>query len=300
MGAKGKQRSIFLLFFAVLFLLLILVVPERIVADGGRSNEVLVAQNCGNGDTSVARSPTDIPYVISPRNTLLLSNQPKLRWNSLLDAKSYTVSLVKGDKTVWETTVGKNEVVYPGKPVLEAGVEYLLSVKADSGKSSAEVQESARGFRLLPTSVAQVVKVAIAQLNSQQIPQKVRGLASAYIYSGADLKSEAIETLEAMVAGGVKDVSVHHQLGNLYWLTGVSLLSEINYKEAVKLAKSSQDLPELAEISSALGRLYVAIGEKGEAVKWFSQARDVYKALGNTLRVRELNGQVDLMKRSLI
>lgn len=255
--------------------------------------EVLLADNCRTiaGDP---RGPVDslIPYVISPRRTLLLSDKPKLRWNVVPGVKRYTASLMKGEKMVWETTSSANEVVYPGEPKLEPGVDYLLVVKADNGKSSQQEKSPARGFRLLPAAEAQVVRAAIEQLNNQQVADKAKALVRTYLYIGSDLKSEAIETLEALVAGGIREAMVYRRLGDLYWQAAVNVLAESSYLEAAKLATAAKDIQEQAQVQAALGELYVAIADKQQAIRWLTQARDSHKTLGNTQRVQELETQI--------
>lgn len=257
--------------------------------------QVQVVKNCDDSNddshTDNPRAPQDtlIPYAIAPRRSFILSDKPKLRWNSILGVKSYTVSLKQGDKIIWKKAVKDNEVLYPGKPALKPGVEYLLIVKAENGKSSEEEKLTRREFRLLPVAETQVVKTAIAQINHKKVTDKAQSLLSAYIYRGAGLKSEAIEILEALLKSGIKEVAIYRQLGDLYWETGVSLFAEKNYKTGVKLAT---DIGEKAIISEALGNLYVAIGEKQEAIKSLTLARDSHKTLGNIQRVKELDEDI--------
>ncbi|NMG10188.1 tetratricopeptide repeat protein [Brasilonema sp. UFV-L1] len=261
-------------------------------------SKILLAEECKPPVSGPARSPLNpmIPYIISPRRTFILTHQPKLRWNAVISVKSYTVSLLKGDKILWENKVNTNEVVYPGKPPLELGVEYLLIVKADNERSSQEEEQSARGFRLLPATGAKIVKTAIVQPNNQRVTDKVKALENAYIYSGSGLKSEAIETLEGLIASEIKEAFVYRQLGELYSQVGLTLLAQRRYEEAVKLAKTAGDVAEQAEISTALGDLYLEIDEEREAIDWLTQARDNYKTLGNKQRVRELDTQIQELK----
>jgi hypothetical protein len=240
--------------------------------------------------TADPRGPLDalIPYIISPRRTLLLNDRPTLRWNKVPGVNTYTVSLVKGDRAIWETKVNGNEVVYAGTSQLEPGFEYLLVVKADNGRTSEEEKLPDRSFRMLPTTQKQLVKGAIEQINSQKIAEKTKALQRAYFYIGSDLKSEAIETLEALVATGIQEVLVYRKLGDLYWQEGVTLQAENHYLKAHELASAAKDIGEQAQLEEALGELYGAIGEKQEAVRWLAQAINSHKALGNTQKVREL------------
>ncbi|MEG4272325.1 MULTISPECIES: tetratricopeptide repeat protein [unclassified Microcoleus] len=251
--------------------------------------------------TADPRGPLDvlIPYIISPRRTLLLNERPKLRWNKVPGVNNYTVSLVKGERTIWETKVNGNEVVYPGTLQLEPGFEYLLVVKAENGRTSDEEKLPARSFRMLPTTEKQLVKGAIEQIDSQKIAETTKALQRAYFYIGSDLKSEAIETLEALVARGFQEAIAYRKLGDLYWQEGVTLLAESNYLQAHKLASAAKDIGEQAQLEEALGELYGAIGEKQEAVRWLMRATNSHKALGNTPRVKEIETQIAKLKASV-
>ncbi|MCU0543918.1 MAG: tetratricopeptide repeat protein [Oscillatoriaceae cyanobacterium Prado104] len=265
------------------------------ISEGG-----MLLADCGDY-TADPRGPLDIliPYIISPRRTLLLNDRPKLRWNKVPGVNTYTVSLVKGDRATWETTVNGNEVIYPGTPQLEPGIEYVLVVKAENGRTSEEEKLPDRSFRVLPTAQKQFVNGAIEQINDRPIAGTTKALQRAYFYIGAGLKAEAIETLEALVATGFQEVVAYRKLGDLYWEEGVTLLAESNYLKAHELASAAKDIGEQAQLEEALGDLYGAIGEKQEAVRWLVQAINSHKALGNTQRVKELETQIAKLKASL-
>lgn len=260
--------------------------------------EILIAQDCRDAEIGEVRAPTDplIPYIISPRRTFLLNNQPKLRWNKVPGFNNYIVSLVKGDRPIWETTINGNEVVYPGEPKLESGVEYSVVVKAENGKSSEEEKLTNREFKLLPKAEAKMVQNAISQLNKQPTIDKTKALLRAYLYIGIELKSEAIDTLEALVNAGTQEATIYRRLGELYWQSGLTLWAESNYLEAVKRAT---DLGEQAQVQIALGEMYIAINNQSEAARWLSLAMNSYKSLGNMQRVKELETQITKLKMSL-
>ncbi|MBW4627649.1 MAG: hypothetical protein KME49_19620 [Brasilonema octagenarum HA4186-MV1] len=296
---KSTKAKNFVCFVAACFLLLILVKPILPPAFSTEVSQTPIAQSeCTIAQSGDPRSPNnpDIPYIISPRRTLLLTDKPKLRWNQVLGVKSYDVSLQKAGSVLWQTKVSTNQVVYPGEPRLETGVEYLLNVKADNGKLSTDEKPNARGFSLLSKEEAQVVKASMMQLNNQKASDKVKGLQSAFFYIGADLKSEAIETLEALISSGIKETSVYRKLGYLYWQTGVNVLTETNYLNAHKLAVANKDVLQQGQIAEALGNLYIAIDDQKTGRNWFNKARDSYKTLGNKQRVEELNEQINQLK----
>ncbi|MEG4276730.1 tetratricopeptide repeat protein [Microcoleus sp. MON1_C1] len=263
------------------------------------SQQEIFLANCDEY-TADPRGPLDalIPYIISPRRTLLLNDRPKLRWNKVPGVDSYTVSLVKGDRAIWETKLNGNELVYPAAPQLKPGIEYLLVVKAENGRTSEEEKLRDRSFRMLPTTEKQFVIGAIDLIEDRKIADKTKALQRAYFYIGSDLKSEAIETLEALVATGIQEALAYRKLGELYWQEGVTLLAENHYLKAHELASAAKDIGEQAQLEEALGEIYVAIGEKQEAVRWLTQAINSHKALGNTQRVKEIETQIAKFKVS--
>ncbi|MGH8000295.1 MAG: hypothetical protein ACREPR_12905 [Brasilonema sp.] len=278
-------------------MLFILITPIFPAAQSTQVSQIPLAE-CRRARTGDPRSPSspDIPYIISPRRTLLLTNKPKLRWNQVLGVKSYDVSLQKGDSVLWQTKVNTNQVVYSGEAKLEPGVEYSLIVKTDNGKLSTDEKPNAQGFSLLSQEETQVIKAAITQLNNQKVSDKVKALQCAFFYIGADLKSEAIEILEALINAGMKEIFIYRKLGYLYWQTGVNARSETHYLNAHELAKTRKDIVQQAQIAETLGGLYVAVDDEKEAVKWLIQARDSYKTLGHTKRVEELDEQIKELK----
>lgn len=151
---------------------------------------------------------------------------------------------------------------------------------------------------MLATAEKQFVKGAIEQIDDRKIADETKALQRAYFYIGSDLKAEAIETLEALVATGIQEVLVYRKLGDLYWQEGVTLLAENHYLKAHELASAAKDIGEQAQLQEALGDLYGAIGEKQEALRWLTRAINSHKTLGNTQRVKELETQIAKLKVS--
>jgi tetratricopeptide (TPR) repeat protein len=249
------------------------------------TREYLLA-GCGGGRTVRARSPQDalVPYVIYPRNTSVLSDRPDLEWNSVPGSERYTVSLMNGDTVVWTKEVTDNEMSYPSEAdALQPGIDYTLLIQASSGASSTEDDQPI--FRLLSAPEAKVVQQAEALLASQPTTVET-ALLRANLYAGAGLYSESIKTLKALLAEGNQSPEVYRQLGDLYAESGLTLLAEDIYLQAIPLAK--ENLEEQANLQVALGELYEAIGENQESSRWLTQAKESYAKLGNQYQVSQL------------
>ena len=232
-----------------------------------------------------------IPYIISPRRTFLLNPLLTLRWNAVPGASHYTVSLIGDEDVLWETEVSETEVVYSGEPPLESGVEYLLTIKANTGASSQEEDLPDLGFSLLDDNEAQLVRDTVEQLLKLDLADEAKALALVHLYINYELRAEAIATLEVLVKQGSQTAAVYRILGELYREVGLNLLAQKHYLKAFELA-ADEDVEGQAIAAEELGEVYVAIANRQEAIRWLTQARDRYQLLGNTQRACELTQQL--------
>lgn len=231
-----------------------------------------------------------IPYIISPRRTSVLNNNPTLRWNPVPNATSYKVIVedVRGNK-IWETNQTATEVVYSGKP-LEPGIDYSVIVKAN-GKSSLEEKELEQGFKLLNPDDAYQVRTIVDLLRKQNLSEETKALLLTHVYIQYDLNAEAIETLE-VVAKKSQNVTVYRLLGDLYDQVGLNLLAESRYKEAIKLAEAVQDKQGLAITQASLGEVYTTRRNLDDAILWLERSLVGHQALGNIQRATELKERI--------
>ncbi|MEQ9233129.1 tetratricopeptide repeat protein [Coleofasciculus sp. E2-BRE-01] len=253
--------------------------PPAVKAIPGRQSKIISPRG---GTNSL------IPYIISPRRTFLLNALPILRWNAVPGATHYRVSVIdeSEDDVLWETQVNASEVVYPGEPLLAMGVDYSFIVEADTGTSSLQEEMPDLGFRRLDKAQAKSVLSVLEQPAHRELTQEAQALAKAYLYIGYELRTEAIETLEAWVKQDSQTAAVYRTLGELYQEVGLHRLAETHYLRAFKLA--SFDIEGQAVIAARLGEVYQALGNSEAARRWFIQARDGYVVLGDSQWVSEL------------
>ncbi|NEQ62776.1 MAG: tetratricopeptide repeat protein, partial [Moorea sp. SIO4A1] len=193
----------------------------------------LVSDGCGLGQLmkrrrdSPRRHPRDsnqiIPYIISPRNTALLTKRPILRWNAVKGATRYRVLVQDAGLTLeWQTETSNTEIEYSGPP-LQPDSYYLVTVETDTGKSSEEEQGADVSFTLLDAQNAESVRTEVAQLKQQPLSQQVEGLGLASLYEKYyNLKAQAIALLEGLVKGRSETVAVYQLLGDLYLDVGLN------------------------------------------------------------------------------
>ncbi len=263
----------------------------------------LVSDGCGseqpkltrpNSRRSPSRAPNEtIPYIISPRNTALLTNRPILRWNAVPGATRYKVRVQDAGLTLdWQTETSNTQIEYPGEPPLQPDSYYLLIVETDKGDSSEEEQGTDLSFTLLDAQKAESVRTEVAQLKQQQLTQEAEGLALAYLYQSYDLKAEAIELLEGLVKRGSQTAAVYQLLGDLYLQLGLSQQAKSPYLQALELAKRTEDVEGQAEAQVGLGEAEYEFNNKDEAIAWLKKARENYLLLGDRSQVQALEKRI--------
>jgi hypothetical protein len=222
-----------------------------------------------------------IPYIISPRRTLVLNPLPTLCWNPVPGASCYSVNLIGDEEVLWERQVREAEIVYSGEPPLESGVDYLLIIQADTGVSSEEEDLPDLGFNLLDENKITLVRDTVDQLVNLDLTDEAKSLALVHVYIKYELRAEAIAILEALVKLGSKTAAVYRTIGELYTEVGLNLLARKYYLKAIELT-GSEDIEGQALVAAGLGKVYEAIASPQDAIGWLTQARDSYATLGDT------------------
>lgn len=252
-----------------------------------------------------------VPYIISPRNTNILPNQPiNLRWNPIKGASSYDVS-ISGPGVNWETKVSQSEVsqpqvVYSGRESFKPGSRYWVTVVANNGVSSRT------GFTILSQEDSKKIQAEISQLQqigsntnlSQKSSNYFQAFAQAEIYHSNGLNHVAIDVLEKLIEQGGKTRAVYQRLGNIYQEVGLNRLAKQRYLTALELAAKEQaekqqnfaEKQEKALIEYRLGEVNQVIGDLKDSYKWYQAARDSFRALENQELVQELQEKLDYLK----
>ena len=235
-----------------------------------------------------------LPYLITPRQTNILTNRPPLRWNAVPGATNYTIKI---DGVNWETQTNKTEIVYPGEPPLEAGKRYRVTIEADNGASSRRDDENV-GFTVLDEQTKKTVLDAVKTVQQQQLSPEEAGLVLAHLYRGYGLYGDAVEVLEGLVKQNSQVATVYQLLGDTYLKIGLPQLAKKPYEKALKLATNTQNLSVQAEIQAGLGTAYRLLGNKNEAIQWLTKAKGTYNQLGDTSQVQELAKTInEILKR---
>ncbi|NES24659.1 MAG: hypothetical protein F6K41_38555 [Symploca sp. SIO3E6] len=253
---------------------------------------------CPHRGDLIALNDSSIPYIISPRRTKLLNAQPRLRWNRVPGATSYTVSL-KGEGVDWKTQVSDTQIVYPGEQPLQPGGYYLLIVRADTGASSTDepVIPGGLGFNVLKATHTQSVQSQAQEIAQQPWTEQAKTLALVNLYLDKGLTVEAVEMLEDLVNSGVETAPIYNSIGKLY-LNFLALAPQAKtyYAKAVELVDSN-DIEEQTAAQEGLGKIEAQFGNNQEAIRLLTMARDGYEMLGDTERVSQLDRQLKVLIR---
>lgn len=215
-----------------------------------------------------------IPYLISPRQTSVLSDSFSIEWNAVPEATSYKVTV--GD---WEVETSETQIPYTGE--LNPDAIYLVSIEADSGVSSLDEDDGSDSwFVVLGDEEANLIKKQISDLKQQGLTSEQEGLVLAHLYRGRELNAEAIKVLEGLVESGSRIMAVHHLLGDIYQQVGLTIIAKNRYEEALDLAEKVEDIKGRAAVQKKLGELEHALGDRDEAVQWLEKAQVSYSQLG--------------------
>jgi hypothetical protein len=266
-----------------------------------------VSEGCPRGTASrppnVARAQTrtgnePIPYIISPRNTELLSDRPLLKWNPVSGATRYQVQL-EGGGLDWQTETKETQVLYGGQEPLKSGVKYLLTVTTDKGVSSRQEVGANLMFGLMATEKAKVVQEEATNLKKQGLSPEAETLALAYLYEANNLKAEAIALLQPLSQQKSQNRVVYSLLGDLLLQTGLNQQAQQAYQQALALAQKSGDQEGEAEAQSGLGEANFGLKNEDEALSWLKKAQASYAVLGDESQVKVLAQRIEEIQKRL-
>jgi len=263
---------------------------EYTVSQGCRStpNPQLQPQDKDTAPVRGINSPK-IPYILRPRNTSLLNQQPKLRWHEVEGVSSYTVKVI-GPGVNWSQETSATEVVYSGEKPLQPMSRYWLIVTTNQGNSSSS--EGVIGFNILAQETVQEVLAATEKVKQEQLEAQGEVIALARLFHSKDLNTEAIDLLEKEVSNGTSSVAVYQLLGDIYSQVGLNRLARERYLKAVELAQAVEDVETLAQVQGGLALTNAIIGNTEEAQKWLVQGKAVYEELGDSDRANQLEDEI--------
>ncbi len=136
-----------------------------------------------------------LPYIITPRNTMILSDRPTIIWNLVPSSATYTVQLL-GDNLLWVVETDTNSLPYPTEESsLTPELDYYLTVTTDKNLSSTE--ENTIRIQVLNTPEKEALQTALNDLKQENLSPQAREILQASLYSHFGLYAQMITTLES-------------------------------------------------------------------------------------------------------
>ena len=232
------------------------------VSQGCPSGKTVIRLPNSNNRTLRPISKTEaalakLPYVITPRETDIISDRPQISWNSVPGVANYTVKI---DGINWEKKTDKTEIIYDGDRPLQPETRYWVTVTTDQGLSSQ--QDTEVGFNVSDEQTKKTVLNAVEKIEKQPLSLTERGLVLAYLYRSYELYGDAINILEDLVNQGNKEITVYQLLGDTYLEVGLPQLAKNTYQKGLELAIKTQNIPSQTTIEKMLKQINDLLGNK--------------------------------------
>jgi hypothetical protein len=296
----------------------------ELICDGANGNRILTTGPHGVPCTTVAGTPIviggpdkdhrlldsttlgdgselDVPIVLSPRASRILSIQPELRWRCLQGATEYHLT-VRGGSLSWAGVAHSTSFLkYPADaPALAPGTPYKLVVAA-LGRSSEEEAQPGLGFTVVSLQEQQEINDALTTILNLQLEPKSKALLRARFLANHDLISEAIQGLEEAShdcdeptprSTWSNDADFLQLLGTLYARIGLSSFAEKYLLHSLELSNASGDRRGEAISSGILGQIYLVLGNKTNAINRLNEAKSAYAQIGDKDNVEQMQREL--------
>jgi tetratricopeptide (TPR) repeat protein len=235
----------------------------------------------------------DLPYVVWPRDTALLSDRPALRWHAIGGLQTYTAAYtltLLGDdgqsRPPWHVS-GDTQSDWPSSwPALQPGGTYVLVVQAGGLRSDAGNEEHAGlAFYLLSAEEARQVQAQEAQLRAQPLPPAAIDLLVAELYRGHGLRAEAAALLEA--SAGVRAPAAGLVLGQLYLETGLAAEAQQILERVLEQGADNLEFAAQARVGLGLARRLQ--NDETGAQEQFAAGRALYEQLGDHQEIAQVD-----------
>lgn len=270
-----------------------------VAPDNGR----LVAKNDGSavieGETRERESDYgQLPIILSPRNTALLTLTPMLSWIDVTGAIDYELSL-SGLSSFAEIIVAAPDLSctesahtapnrictypWPTEWHLESGQRYFLTVSARTGIAAPLRESETSALRTLAAAEAAQLQTTLAEINRLDLDQVTRQLLLAGHYRAYNVFDQAISAyVEAYDAQPTPEVAV--ALGDLYLAVDLQRFAFLAYQSALDQAAAigHENMAAQAAAEFGIGLVYYSRGNYAEAEPHLRQAIALYTAMGTT------------------
>ncbi len=130
-----------------------------------------------------------LPYLISPRNTAVLSRDTlALQWNPTPAAETYEVRILSPQqRTIWSTQPHIAEADYRSLASLTPTDRYSVTISTNTGVTSPELNANGFLFWVLDEKTVQALESDAAKIAALPLDEDSRTLAMAYLYRKYEL-----------------------------------------------------------------------------------------------------------------
>jgi hypothetical protein len=226
---------------------------------------------------------SDLPHIISPRNTALLDSRPPLQWQPLEGASSYTVSLVSDDGQ--ERAPVKAQAALLDWPEswapLQPDATYVLVAAAGDRRSDAGPEgNTGLGFWLLPDKDAAAIHEQEKQLRSAGLTDSAATLLVAGLYMQAGLRAEAAQ-MYAGIAGAQNSPAVQLALGQAYLEMGAAGQARSAFEQGASAAQAAEQSEFEAAALVGIGLAMRLLQDDAGARQALQGASTIYTRIGD-------------------
>lgn len=235
-------------------------------------------------DVAAARgeNESDIPFVITPRNSALGSDRPFLRWNDI-GVSSYTISIMGEDlQNRAPIEVSESEIPWPGEwPPLEPGANYVLIVDGEDIKSNDGNEGNiGLGFWLLPDEESQRIQSLEEIIRSQNMSVEGTDLLIAELYQNNNMRAEAAQRLQSAISVQ-PSAAMWLKYGRLQLEIGLPGEAIQAFNQALNAAKADGQLEVEAASLIGLGLANRILGDESAVGELFNGAAEIFQQIGD-------------------
>ncbi len=224
--------------------------------------------------------------------TEIMSDQPILIWPSIKDADSYQVKITVEEEIIWKKLVNDTNIIYNGS-AFRPKVPYVLSVTTSNDNSPFYQLRLNRVSFFIQDTIQQEIDDIMAVDVSEEA--KALMLVDVYVNQNQQLYLDALKTLESIVKTESKTPIIHRLLGDMYLYLGKIEAAKTQYLQSLELAKSRENIEEIAASQTGLASVAVINQQLETAKTLLSQAQENYKRSGKLSDADLVQGYLSLI-----
>jgi len=241
-------------------------------------------------------SPENIPYILYPRNPLVLDRRPLLRWSDT-GASTYTVGITQEGMTMlWERTVAGSALPYPADvPPLQPNVNYTLLVRDnDSDLTSDKDPAKGLGFQVVTQNNLASLEATREQISGlSPLAAPARQLALGVYYASGDISENGFRPLGE--AWPIFQLLALTQETPAIYLRLSEVLAQLQLpREAKEAYQTTLKSAELLGDSESQAAAHAALWQLTGDETHFNRAISLYQQLGDVAQANVLKEEKGL------